>query len=122
MSRIIIPGRQQEHQVNGREALQMIIEQLNGLASEINIINLRLQVFQNIIIAKNVAGVPELEAEWNKLIEEAKQLSMNARLVAPGGGIITPSSGPQGAEGPTGATGETGPAEPLNVAPETGHA
>ena len=100
-SGIIIPGRQQPRQMNGGEAINMIIQQLNSIAMEINLINIRMQVFQNVMIAKNMATVPELEAEWNKLMEEAKTLAAKARLVTPEGQAIVPGSA-DGVEGVTG--------------------
>jgi len=101
-SGIVIPGRQARG-VSGAEALQLVIQQLNSVAMEINLINVRMQVFQNILLNKKVADVPELEAEWNKLMEEAKTLAARARLVTPEGRAIVPGSEP-GVEGATGAT------------------
>ena len=89
-SGIITPG--QSRGVNGAEALQMIIQQLNQFATEVNLINLRLQVLQNIIISKNVATIPELETEWNKLMEEARSLAMKAKLVSPDGRPMMPTT------------------------------
>ena len=98
-SGIIIPGRPQPRGVNPTEALQMVIQQLNSIAMEINLINVRMQVFQNIILAKKVTDVPELEAEWNKLMDEAKTLSANARLVTPDGHAIVPGPAGQDMDG-----------------------
>lgn len=110
MGRIIQPGRTG---VSGAEAVNMIIQQLNAFAREINIINIRMQVFQNILISKNVATVPELEAEWNKLMEEARKLALGAKLVDADGRPM-PAPGPvAGTDSatPAGGTGETGPVD-----------
>ena len=109
-SQIIRPG--QGRNVNGTEAIGMIIQQLNQFAREINVINMRMQVFQNVMIAKNVVAIPELEAEWDKLMEEAKSLAARARLVTPEGNAIVAGSQPP-AEGPHGATDATDATGPV---------
>jgi hypothetical protein len=120
-SRIIQPG--QPRGVSGAEAINLILKQMNQFAMELNIINLRLQVIQNLVVAKKLVTEPELEAEWNKLMEEAKALAMRAKLVSPDGGVILPSApqkpqdGPVG--GPAGATGDVEPTAGPNV---VGHA
>jgi len=127
MSEIIRPGQQRG--VSGAEAINLIIKQMQGFAMEINLINVRIQVLQNVLMAKGQFTEPELEAEWQRVMTEARDLAARATLVSPDGQKIIPSAPgkPQdpAAEGPTGpaptAEGPTGPA-PTTLAPEVGHA
>jgi hypothetical protein len=111
----------------------MILKQMNAFAMEINIINLRLQVIQNMLVTKNLVLEAELEAEWNKLMSEAKSLAAQAQLVTPEGQTIIPTS-PDRAQTTAGKEafleenknvpeiGATGPAEGPTGSGEVGHA
>ena len=129
MSEIIRPG--QPRGVSGAEAINLIIKQMQGFAMEINLINVRIQVLQNVLIAKGQFTEPELEAEWQKVMTEARDVAARATLVSPDGQRIMPSdparqqaAGPEGAsaaEGPTGPTGDYQMPQSL-IKPGVGHA
>lgn len=94
MSKIIPPGGMPT-QISPDQALRAIMHQLEILQESINLASLKLQTLQNTCLAKNLVTIPELEAEWNKQVEELKA-KMRTAIMTPDGkpAISTPEGKP----------------------------
>lgn len=81
-ARLIQPGVPQH--VTPDQAIGAIMRQMEQVHHSLNLISIKVQTLQNALVNKGAIAVPELEKEWNALVDEMKTAA-RASIVTPEG-------------------------------------
>jgi hypothetical protein len=93
MGKIIQPGGPQ--QVTAEQAMGAVMRQLEQLQHSINVLSIKTQTLQNVMTNKGLVGTDELETEWNKVVEELKNM-MKSAIVTPDGRAVPTTAKEEG--------------------------